>query len=282
MWWARLILAIVTLALAALQTGPATAAPKANLWPRWEAHADKVLMRVDHEPWQTFLQRYVTTADNGINLVKYADVTAEDKFALNQYIRYLTALNVDWMTRDQQLAYWVNLYNAFTVKLVLDHYPVSSIRKIRPSAAASGPWRTKLLTVNKEDLSLDDIEHRILRPIWRDPRIHYVLNCAALGCPNLLLSAMRADKVNLMLEAAAHGFINHPRGVSQGDVGFVVSSIYNWYEADFGGNKDAVLAHILRYARPALARAIHDIPRIEGYAYDWRLNDAALLTSSTP
>lgn len=279
MRWGRLILAAVTAALM-MAASPAVAAPKADLWPRWQAYADKVLMRVDHEPWQTFLQRYVVVADNGFNLVKYTDVTAEDRFMLDQYIRYLTALNADWMTREQQLAYWVNLYNAFTIKLVLDHYPVASIRDIRPAARANGPWQAKLLFVNDEAVSLDDIEHRILRPIWQDPRLHYVLNCAALSCPNLMLSAMRADNINMVMEAAAHSYVNDPRGIKQGDVGFVVSSIYDWYQDDFGGSKDAVLAHILRYARPELARAIRDFPRIQGYAYDWRLNDAAILTSA--
>ncbi len=97
----------------------------------------------------------------------------------------LAATSADRLRRAEQFPFWINLYNALTVKVVLDHYPVEIIRDIdiSPGLFADGPWGKKLVTVEGEALSLDDIEHRILRPIWKDPRLHYVLNCAALGVP---------------------------------------------------------------------------------------------------
>jgi hypothetical protein len=159
---------------------------------------------------------------------------------------------------------------------VLEHYPVDSIRKIAisPGLFSAGPWGKKLVTVEGKALSLDDIEHRILRPIWRDPRIHYAVNCAALGCPNLQPEAFTADNEEALLERAAHDYVNHPRGATVADGKLTVSSIYVWYQADFGGTDRGVIAHLQHYAAPALAAALAPIERIGADRYDWSLNDA--------
>jgi hypothetical protein len=168
----------------------------------------------------------------------------------------------------------VNLYNALTVRVVLDHYPVASIRDIdiSPGLFADGPWRKPLITVQGEDVSLDDIEHRILRPIWRDPRIHYAVNCASIGCPDLQAEAFTAANTERLLEKAARDYINHPRGVRVDRSGVTLSSIYNWFASDFeldGG----VLGHVRRYASADLRARLEGVETIDGYAYDWSLND---------
>jgi hypothetical protein len=122
-------------------------------------------------------------------------------------------------------------------------------------------------------LSLDDIEHRILRPIWRDPRLHYAVNCAALGCPNLQTAAFTAANTEALLDKAARDFVNHPRGAAIVGGKLIVSSIYVWYEADFGGADRGVIAHLKRYAGPELATALAAVDRISGNRYDWGLND---------
>src|SRR5260370_23661258 len=123
----------------------------------------------------------------------------------------------------------MNLYEEMTVKIVLDHYPVKSIRDIAisPGLFATGPWGRKLITIEGRAVSLDDIEHRILRPIWRDPRVHYAVNCAALGCPNLARRAYDAQRLETMLEVAARTYVNHPRGSSVVDGNLVVAPAYN-------------------------------------------------------
>ena len=180
------------------------------------------------------------------------------------------------LARPEQLAFWINLYNARTVALVLDHYPVESIRDIKSRLFSFGPWGEPLLEVEGRKLSLNDIEHGILRPLWRDPRIHYVLSCAAVGCPNLRRAAFTGADREAAMEEAARDYVNDPRGVHFDDRGqLTVSKIYLWYEEDFGGSIEGVLAHLQRYAGPALAARLHGRERIDDYAYDWSLNDAA-------
>jgi len=255
----------------------AAAAPEAELWPRWTAHDPAATKTVDHGVWDGFLRRYLVAGEDGINRIRYAAVSAEDHAALHGYIERLQAVPISQHARPEQFAYWVNLYNALTVRTVLDHYPVDSIRDIdiSPGLFANGPWQAELITVEGEDLSLDDIEHRILRPIWQDPRIHYAVNCAALGCPNLQPRAFTAANSAALLEAGARAFINHPRGFDVDDRGRLrASSIYRWFAEDFGADEAAILAHARRHAGQALAEALAGRNRIDRYAYDWTLNAA--------
>mgnify|MGYP005839772239 CR=1 FL=1 len=264
-------------AAAALASGPAQAAPKAQLWPRWQAHDPASRVSVDHGLWAALLRAHVRTAADGINRFAYGAMAGADRERLTAYLQALAGTPVSQLARPEQLAYWVNLYNALTVKCVLDHYPVRSIRDIdiSPGLFASGPWGAKLARIEGEDLSLDDIEHRILRPIWADPRIHYAVNCASLGCPNLEAEPFTAAALDRMLDAAALAYVNHPRGVSLAGRRLVVSSIYVWFKADFGGDDAAVLRHLKAYARPDLAMELDKRRRIDGHDYDWTLNDTA-------
>jgi hypothetical protein len=123
-------------------------------------------------------------------------------------------------------------------------------------------------------VALDDIEHQILRPIWRDPRLHYALNCASLGCPNLQPAPFEPDRLDRQLDAAAIEFVNHPRAVSLEDDGLIVSSIYRWFGDDFGGTDRKILAHLKAYASPDLAMKLEGFASIGDDRYDWRLNDA--------
>ena len=195
-------------------TSSASAAPSADLWPRWQAHDPASTATLDHGEWTRLLEAYAAIGEDGIVRIGYGRFGDADRQALKGYIERLTSVAVSAFNRDEQFAFWVNLYNAVTVDLVLDHYPVSSILKINisPGFFAIGPWDKKLITVEGEDLSLNDIEHRILRPIWRDPRIHYAVNCASLGCPNLALEAYTAENTDGLLEAGATAYIHHPRG----------------------------------------------------------------------
>lgn len=257
--------------------GPVSAAPKAELWSRWLSDDPASTIRVDHSAWDDFLAAYVGEGkDGGINRVAYDWVTGVDRTALSAYIASLEATPVSRLNRAEQLPFWINLYNALTVRVVLEHYPVGSIREIdiSPGLFLSGPWGKKLATIENEAVSLDDIEHRILRPIWKDPRVHYAVNCASIGCPDLQVQAFTAENADKLLTEAARGYINHPRGARVEDGRLTVSSIYDWFKADFGGTDETVIAHLKRYADGALKNALDDARKIDGYAYDWALNDA--------
>ena len=252
------------------------AAPKADLWPRWEAHNPASSAVVDHSGWERFLGRYlVSNHPSGITRVRYGDVTSEDRRALESYIESLQWISVSRLNRDEQMAYWINLYNAVTVKVILDHYPVPSITKIDLSSGlfSRGPWEAKLLRIEGEEVSLNDVEHRILRPIWRDPRVHYAVNCASVGCPNLQNRAYTAANLEMLLEKGAREYINHPRGVSFEGSKLVLSSIYDWFQGDFGGSEEGVLRHLRRYAAPELAERLEGYSGRISYEYDWSLNE---------
>jgi hypothetical protein len=254
----------------------AHAAPKAVLWERWTANDPQSTIGVDHSAWGAFLGKYLVESEDGINRVAYGKVSDEDLASLGGYIEHLEAQPVSKLNRDEQRAFWINLYNALTVKVILDHYPVDSIReiKISPGLFSSGPWGKKLASVEGEELALDDIEHRVLRPIWKDPRIHYAVNCASLGCPNLQPVAFTAANTDELLERAATQYINHPRGVWFEGGKLKVSSIYKWFMSDFGGNHKGVIEHLKKYAAPELSRSLEEEKRFRGHAYDWSLNDA--------
>lgn len=264
-------------ALLLVLAAPALAAPKADLWPLWDRHSPQSTAQIDHTPWDRWLEQHIVPGEDGINRIAYAAVTPEARAELRDYIDGLQRIDIAHYARAQQFAYWVNLYNAATVALILSHYPVDSIRDINisPGFFSRGPWDAKLLQVAGKALSLNDIEHRILRPIWRDPRIHYAVNCASIGCPNLAASAYRPDRMEQMLEHAAHAFVNHPRGASVKGGKLRLSSIYDWYGSDFGATDQDIIAHIRHYAAPPLAAELASIRAISDTGYDWRLNEAA-------
>ena len=242
----------------------------------FETHTPGSGQTLDHQAWDAFLKAYVTADADAINRVNYAGVSAEDRRSLEAYLGMLTNTDPGDLDRAEQFAYWVNLYNALTVKIVLDAYPVKSIRRITLGRlVAIGPWGQPIVIVDGQDLSLDNIEHDILRAIWRDPRIHYAVNCASLGCPNLQLEAFTPGNAEALLEAGARAYINHPRGVAVEGGKLKVSSIYKWFKEDFGGDDAGVLSHLSQYADEDTQSLLDGRTKVDRYDYDWALNDAA-------
>jgi hypothetical protein len=252
----------------------ALAAPGSAPWPRWQKSDEGSTATIKYAAWDGILRRYLAPGPDGINLFAYGRVTAPDRAVLDKLVADLAALPISTHNRAQQKAYWINLYNALTVKVVLDNGPVASIQDIdiSPGFFSSGPWGKTLLEIEGEAVSLNDMEHRILRPLWRDARVHYALNCASMGCPNLDTKAFRAADMEARLDAAARAFINHPRGARLVEGELMVSSIYDWFTADFGGDEAGVIAHLLQYADPPLTKTLTQHGRLDRAAYDWRLN----------
>lgn len=233
---------------------------------------------VDHSAWDRLLKTYVHPGTDGLNRVDYAALKREAHPALKAYIRGLQEVDPQTLDRPEQFAVLANLYNAKTVDIVLDHYPVKSIKDISLgggllSVFTGGPWKAKVLEMKSVPLSLDDIEQGILRPIFKDARVHYAVNCASVGCPNIGTEAFTGAKLDAQLDAAARAYVNSPRGAKLTPGGLVVSSIYKWYAADFGASEAGVLAHLKAYADPPLARMLQGPTSIADYAYDWSLND---------
>ena len=233
---------------------------------------------IDHADWQAVLDTYLITDDpSGVHLFDYRALQANavDSQRLNRYLGHLQELDPRQYSRDVQMAYWINLYNALTVRVVVDAYPVESILQIHTGETPdSGPWKDIHANVAGVPLTLDNIEHDILRPIWQDNRIHYGVNCASLGCPNLASEAFTAANLGSLLDQCAKEFVNHLRAVELLDEAFgVTSSLYFWYMEDFGNSEAGVLAHLQKYAEEGLAEQLKAFDGSLDHEYDWRLNE---------
>ena len=231
-----------------------------------------------HAIWTGLLSKYVQSDPSEINLFDYAALknTPDDRQLLNDYVEELAVQPISSLPREAQFAAWANLYNALTVKVVVENYPVESIRDIRSGLFSPGPWKRDLIVVEGETLTLDNIEHDILRQEFNDTRVHYAVNCASIGCPNLQAEAFTATNLEDALNRAARDYINHPRGAHFTKTGeLVVSKIYRWFQEDFGGNERGVIAHLTQYASPELAERLSSVDDIQGFEYDWSLNDAS-------
>jgi Protein of unknown function, DUF547 len=225
---------------------------------------------ISHDAWDKILTEYARPAADGVNRVDYKGIKNKAAGELKAYLAALQGIKISEYPSDEQFAYWVNLYNAATVQVIVDNYPLESIRDI--GLLGQGPWKDKFLKVEGKALSLDDIEHGILRPIWKDVRIHYAVNCASIGCPNLALKAYRAGTLEPMLDDAARAYINHPRGFARIKGQLVASNIFEWYQSDWGEETD-VLAHARKYATAETVALLKDAEGVDAYDYDWALND---------
>ena len=241
----------------------------------WNSSVESNTQNIDHSAWQEVLENYVETDhSSGVYLFDYGNLDEDDIALLDGYIQQLSMLDPRQYSRLEQKAYWINLYNALTVKLITQNYPVESITKLGTTLAAFGPWDDSAITIVDQSLSLNDIEHGILRPLWQDPRIHFAVNCASIGCPNLQVEAFTANNMESLLDAAAKQYIAHPRGVRFVEGKLVLSSIFDWYGQDFGVDTPTILQALSKYASDKTAQQLKNYQGPIDYEYDWRLNDA--------
>jgi hypothetical protein len=228
--------------------------------------------RVDHSAYDALLKAFVKPDAKGYNRVDYRGVKSQ-LGALRAYLAGLQAENPVSLSRNEAHAYWINLYNAKTLEIVAEAYPVTSIKKINLGGSflfGSGPWKAKVMTVNGTELSLDDVEHEIVRALFNDPMSHYGLNCASYSCPNLATRAFTGANVDALLRDNAVDYVNHPRGVAVDNGRIRASKIYSWYAGDFGG-KGRLKDHWMSLAEPQKAARIASAS-ISGYDYDWSIN----------
>ena len=252
----------------------AAAGPKAKLIDFWIPSNSQNLASIDHSAWQDILDsRLDASHPSGVNRFNYGAVTDTERLQLQAYLQRLQAIDIRDYSRAEQKAFWFNLYNALTVELILQNYPVKSITKLGKRFFSFGPWNDNVAEIAGQKLSLNDIEHGILRPIWQDNRIHYGVNCASIGCPNLAASAFTAANTDALLERATRDFVNHPRGVQFKGKKLLVSSIYHWYVEDFGNNDESLIKHLIDYAEEPLATQLRQFDGKIDHDYDWNLNE---------
>lgn len=171
------------------------------------------------------LSKYVDSQ----GLVDYKGLQ-QNRTELDGITSTMSAMGPPSAVSDEQLAYYINLYNLYTIKLIVDNYPLSSITDLHDGK----PWDVKWITVGDQVLSLNNIEHDIIRPTYNEPRIHFAVNCAAESCPPLLNRAYKPSELNSQLESQTIAFVNNPRYNRIGSSSISLSKIFDWYAADFG------------------------------------------------
>ncbi|HMR30615.1 MAG TPA: DUF547 domain-containing protein [Geminicoccaceae bacterium] len=244
----------------------------------WKAHDAASSRKVDHADWAGLLARFCRPGGDGINRFAYAEMDDSQRAVLDRYLAMLADTPVSALSRSTQLAFWINLHNALVVRLVLDRYPVASIRDmgVTKGPPADGAWSAKRIKVEGRELSVGEIANDILRALWSDPRINYVMCCGTLGAPNLAATPLEPAHLDRELDGAAIGFVNHPRGVSLVNRRLRVSSLYVWHAREFGGGQHAVIKHLMAYAAPPLALQLRGRWGFDEHDYDWALNDASV------
>lgn len=213
---------------------------------------------LDHGIWTNLLNSYVTD-DGKVNYAGFKN----DQPRLDEYLQLLSS-NVpeDSWTENEKLAYWINAYNAFTIALIVDHYPVKSIMDIKNA------WDIKFIQLGKKTFSLNEIEHEIIRKEFNEPRIHFVLVCAAVSCPILLNEAYTADKLEQQLQQQGMRFINDPSKNSLEPKKAKVSQIFNWFSEDFT-NQGSLVDYLNSFSDTQL----NSNAKIEFMEYNWDLNE---------
>lgn len=210
-----------------------------------------------HSLWSTALKEHVDEAGH-VNYAKWK----EDTTLLDDYITSLKENPpAEFWSRNDSLAYFINAYNAVTVKLILDHYPLKSIRKLIT------PWRFKRFELEGEKISLNHIEHQILRKM-NEPRIHFAINCASASCPKLFNTAFYAHTMEEQLEEATTLFINDPLRNQLSKKEMAISRIFQWFASDFGTKKERH-AFIRKYA----TQPVDKNAKVRFLNYDWQLNE---------
>jgi hypothetical protein len=220
-----------------------------------------------HNGYAVLLQEYVVGA--GVDYSGWV-ANGDDVRSLRQYVTELTTLDPASLTRDEQLAYWLNLYNAVTLRLILENYPLDSIKDLGGFLKKS-PWEKELVTVAGRDLSLNDMENKIIRPTFQDPRIHFALNCASVGCPPLNAGAYLPATLSEQLDAACRRALNADQWVRVEDNQVYLTKIFEWYADDFKQDGGTVLEFISRYRDTDLVKGEIDIKIMD---YDWSLNES--------
>ncbi|MBV6652323.1 MAG: DUF547 domain-containing protein [Mameliella sp.] len=210
----------------------------------------------NHELWEEVLQAYVSDAGD----VDYKKLS-KNADGLNAYLEDLASHPpMDSWSRDEKLAYWINAYNAFTVKLIVDNYPVKSIMDLHDGKA----WDVKWIKLGKQTYSLNQIEHEIIRPRFGEPRIHFAVNCAAKSCPPLLNHAWTAANLEQNLEQQTSNFINNEQHNKIGAKALQLSQIFNWYGDDFSDVK----AYVNKYTTVE----VKSNAKVNFQEYNWALN----------
>lgn len=234
--------------------------------------------KVDHSILTNLMTKY-----NFNGNLDYGGLIKEVK--LNEYLNLLSNVNPSILENDQEkMAFWINVYNAFTIKAIVDNYPIESINDLHSGGRIIGHifsttvWDDDFIEINNKEYSLNDVEHKILRKEFKEPRIHFAIVCASISCPQLRHEAYFADKLEDQLQDQAIKFFTDKTKNKFDEKNKIayLSKILDWFDEDFGGKDEEVLMFVSKYINSKLSsKIIKDIDNwsIEYLDYDWGLNE---------
>jgi hypothetical protein len=226
------------------------------------------MQTVDHSLYADLLKKYVK---HGV--VNYQGFKNEEK-NLDEYLKVLEETDTQRLSRDEQLAFYINAYNAWTIKLILGAYPgIESIWDLGSRILIwKSPFKKKIIHIEGKTISLDDLEHGMIRPRFNEPRVHFAVNCASRSCPPLRSEPYQGSILNQQLATSTRAFLNNPeRNRLEGNT-LYVSKIFEWFEEDF---KDDVLGFFLGFADGTLKEKLtanREKIKVKYLDYDWSLN----------
>ncbi len=223
-----------------------------------EEAPEKITKTFNHNTWNDLLQKHVSNEGN----VSYKGFKADNR-KFNSYLKSLSDNPPqDTWSQDETLAYWMNVYNAFTIKLILDNYPTESIKDI------NGPWSHRFIRIDKKWYTLNDVEHRIIRKM-DEPRIHFALVCAAVSCPRLYNKAFTAENLEKDLSLLTRGFLSDPEKNNLSANSIKLSKIFKWYGGDFKKNGNTLIGFLNQYSDVTISSNAK-----KSYKdYNWALNE---------
>ncbi len=230
----------------------------------------------DHSAFDAILETVVDER----GFVDYAALAAEPA-ALDAYLAGLAAADPSKLSDADRLAFWLNVYNAYTLKLAADNYPIESLHDVVSGVfipLVNTPFKVEFVVVGGETMTLDKVEHGIIRPEFEEPRIHFALVCAAYSCPPLRAEAYVGDRLDAQLDEQARRFLYNPdkNRVPDDEETIRLSKIFDWFGGDFGDNDD----ELQRFLAPYFEGEVRETLEAGGYGvgflkYDWSLNDTA-------
>lgn len=266
---------LLTVALLVVLTVAGVGGTDGTVRAQGRATTEIVRDSVDHGPFTQLLQRFVDSAGD----VDYAGLSAAREEALQPYLQHLATASLEGLSKEARLAFWMNAYNALTLHLIVEHYPVKNIWAITPGPAKpkdESPFALDVGRVADTIRTLDEIEHDIIRERFDEPRIHFALVCAAKSCPRLRREAFTGDDLEAQLDDQARTFLHNEQHnrIPAGPDRIALSRILKWYGSDFGSSTDALQQFIAQYfdgpVRAKLDRAEYEVTF---RSYDWSLND---------
>ncbi len=241
----------------------------------WDDREPQSLINVDNTAFREILERYVATDHpSGIARFNYEAFSVSDKAKLEQYLEYLQFLEPRQLNDPEAKAYWINLYNAATLNLMIEEYQdgdTDGFRVIRSDRIASRPWRRNIITIAQQKLSLEDILNTVIRPMYKDPRVHFALFFCSLGGPNMPTEVFEGENNEELLNKFESEYLSQSRAVRMDQGQLVLSEIFSNFDTDFAPSQSGMIAYLRERVPAPVAEAMNSATSIR-YEYDWGLN----------